>query len=62
MMRISKYNIPKLKNLKKRHILTMEKEMTGYVCTLSGHPLEEYEQTLKSSVSVKISDILAMVP
>lgn len=52
-----KIQYPKIKEFEKRHILTMEKEMTGLY--LSGHPLEEYEQTLKSRISIKISDILA---
>lgn len=52
-----KIQYPKIKEFEKRHILTMEKEMTGLY--LSGHPLEEYEQTLKTRISTKISDILA---
>lgn len=51
-----KIQYPKIKEFEKRHILTMEKEMTGLY--LSGHPLEEYEESLKSKTSVKISDIL----
>lgn len=47
---------PAIKEFEKRHMLTMEKEMTGLY--LSGHPLEEYEKTLKMQTSVKISDIL----
>lgn len=52
-----KIQYPKIKEFEKRHILTMEKEMTGLY--LSGHPLEEYEQTLNTRISTKISDILA---
>lgn len=52
-----KIQYPKIKEFEKRHILAMEKEMTGLY--LSGHPLEEYEQTLKSRISMKISDILS---
>lgn len=52
-----KIQYPKIKEFEKRHILAMEKEMTGLY--LSGHPLEEYEQTLKSRISIKISDILS---
>jgi DNA polymerase-3 subunit alpha len=51
-----KIQYPKIKEFEKRHILAMEKEMTGLY--LSGHPLEEYEKTLKSKTSINISDIL----
>ncbi|WP_050606490.1 DNA polymerase III subunit alpha [Clostridium niameyense] len=46
---------PDIKEFDKKHMLFMEKEMTGIYFT--GHPLEEYEQTLKMQTSVKISDI-----
>ncbi len=48
---------PQIKEFEKRHILAMEKEMTGLY--LSGHPLEEYEKTLAFQTSAKISDIIA---
>jgi DNA polymerase-3 subunit alpha len=51
-----KIQYPKIKEFEKRHILAIEKEMTGLY--LSGHPLEEYEKTLKLQTSIKISDIL----
>ncbi len=51
-----KIQYPEIKEFEKRHILAMEKEMTGLY--LSGHPLEEYEKTLSLQTSVKISDIV----
>ncbi|WP_411678958.1 DNA polymerase III subunit alpha [Clostridium thailandense] len=47
---------PLIKEFEKKYILIMEKEMTGLY--LSGHPLEEYEQTLKLQTSIKVSDII----
>lgn len=47
---------PDIKEFEKRYILSMEKEMTGLY--ISGHPLEEFEETLKASVNTKISDII----
>ncbi|MCH3965889.1 MAG: DNA polymerase III subunit alpha [Clostridium sp.] len=47
---------PNIKEFKKKDKLAMEKEMTGLY--LSGHPLDEYEKTLKLQTSVKVSDIL----
>lgn len=47
---------PEIKEFEKRHILAMEKEMTGLY--LSGHPLEEYEKTLDFKTSAKTSDII----
>ncbi|MCT8976409.1 DNA polymerase III subunit alpha [Clostridium sp. CX1] len=52
-----KIQYPPIQEFEKRHILAMEKEMTGLY--LSGHPLEEYEETLKKNTSVNISDIVA---
>ncbi|WML36154.1 DNA polymerase III subunit alpha [Clostridium sp. OS1-26] len=52
-----KIQYPAIKEFEKKYILAMEKEMTGLY--LSGHPLEEYEQTLKLQTSIKISDILS---
>jgi len=47
---------PNIKEFKKKHILAMEKEMTGIY--LSGHPLDEYEETLKIQTNTRISDIV----
>lgn len=55
-----KIQYPPIQEFEKRHILAMEKEMTGLY--LSGHPLEEYEETLKKSTSVNISDIVTSEP
>ncbi|ADZ19566.1 DNA polymerase III DnaE [Clostridium acetobutylicum EA 2018] len=48
---------PDIKEFDKKYLLAMEKEMTGLY--LSGHPLEDYEETLKNMTSIKISDIVA---
>ncbi|MBZ9609223.1 DNA polymerase III subunit alpha [Clostridium estertheticum] len=48
---------PNIKEFKKKHLLAMEKEMTGIY--LSGHPLDEYEETLKIQTNTRISDIVA---
>jgi len=47
---------PNIKEFKKKHLLAMEKEMTGIY--LSGHPLDEYEETLKIQTDTRISDIV----
>ncbi|MBX4258714.1 DNA polymerase III subunit alpha [Clostridium estertheticum] len=47
---------PSIKEFKKKHILAMEKEMTGIY--LSGHPLDEYEETLNIQTNTRISDIV----
>lgn len=47
---------PDIEEFDKKYILTMEKEMTGLY--LSGHPLDEYEETLNYKTSIKISDII----
>lgn len=47
---------PDIKEYDKKYILAMEKEMTGIY--LSGHPLEDYENTLESVTNTKISDII----
>ncbi|MBC2582913.1 DNA polymerase III subunit alpha [Clostridium sp. DJ247] len=51
-----KIQYPNIQEFDKRYMLVMEKEMTGLY--LSGHPLEEYEQTLKMQASVNITDII----
>ncbi|WP_368489656.1 DNA polymerase III subunit alpha [Clostridium sp. BJN0013] len=48
---------PSIKEFMKRDMLSMEKEMTGLY--LSGHPLDEYEKTLRLQTDTKISDIIA---
>ncbi|MCB2293432.1 DNA polymerase III subunit alpha [Clostridium algoriphilum] len=47
---------PNIKEFKKKHLLAMEKEITGIY--LSGHPLDEYEETLKIQTNTRISDIV----
>jgi DNA polymerase-3 subunit alpha len=47
---------PNIKEFKKKHLLAMEKEMTGIY--LSGHPLDDYEETLKIQTNTRISDIV----
>ena len=47
---------PNIKEFQKKYLLSMEKEMTGLY--LSGHPLDEYKDKLKSKTNTKISDIL----
>lgn len=46
---------PKLREFDHKDLLFMEKEMTGMY--MSGHPLDEYEETLRTAVSHKVSDI-----
>lgn len=52
---IPKIVFPNIKEFDKRHILLMEKEMTGLY--LSGHPLDEYKQSLKLQTSTTIETI-----
>ncbi|MDF2503654.1 DNA polymerase III subunit alpha [Clostridium sp.] len=47
---------PNIKEFEKKYILSMEKEMTGLY--ISGHPLDEYKETLDLSVNTNISDII----
>lgn len=47
---------PNIKEFEKKYLLAMEKEMTGMY--LSGHPLEDFEETLKYKTSARISDII----
>jgi len=47
---------PEINEFEKKYLLAMEKEMTGLY--LSGHPLDEYEQTLNLQTNTKISEIL----
>lgn len=50
---------PNIKEFEKKYILAMEKEMTGLY--LSGHPLDEYVETLKLQTDTNIADILGAV-
>jgi DNA polymerase-3 subunit alpha len=47
---------PKIKEFEKKYLLAMEKEMTGLY--ISGHPLEEYEDTLNQVTNTRISEIV----
>lgn len=47
---------PAIKEFEKKYLLAMEKEMTGLY--LSGHPLEEYEDTLNKMTNTRISEIV----
>lgn len=48
---------PPIDEFDKRYLLAMEKEITGLY--LSGHPLDEYVETLKIQCEINIADILA---
>ncbi len=48
---------PEIKEFDKKHLLFMEKEMTGLY--LSGHPLEEYKEVLKNKTSINIGEIIS---
>lgn len=50
-----KIEYPNIKEFEKKHLLIMEKEMTGIY--ISGHPLEEYTESLETFTNTKISDI-----
>lgn len=52
----SEVDFPDIKEFNKRAILAMEKEMTGIY--LSGHPLDDYEKSLKMQTSHNIADLL----
>ena len=49
---LPKINYPNIKEFNKKHILAMEKEMTGIY--LSGHPLDEYKKSLELQTSTTI--------
>ncbi len=53
---IFKIQYPNIEEFNKKYILAMEKEMTGIY--LSGHPLDDYEKTLKMLTSHKTSDLV----
>ncbi|MBP1890390.1 DNA polymerase-3 subunit alpha [Clostridium moniliforme] len=46
---------PDIKEFNKKYLLSMEKEMTGMY--LSGHPLDEYEKSLKMQTTTTINTI-----
>ena len=46
---------PDIKEFAKNNLLSMEKEMTGLY--ISGHPLDEYEKSLKMMTSTTIETI-----
>ncbi|MBL4931559.1 DNA polymerase III subunit alpha [Clostridium paridis] len=48
---------PPINEFKKNHILAMEKEMTGLY--LSGHPLDDYKESLNQQTTTTINKILA---
>ncbi|EKQ50404.1 MULTISPECIES: DNA polymerase III subunit alpha [unclassified Clostridium] len=48
-------NYPNIKEFNKRNLLAMEKEMTGLYIT--GHPLDDYAQSLKMQTTNEISKI-----
>lgn len=48
-------NYPNIKEFAKKNLLAMEKEMTGLY--ISGHPLDEYVESLKVQTSTKMSKI-----
>ena len=52
----TKVSFPEIKEFDKRYLLIMEKEMTGLY--LTGHPLDEYEDSLKLMTDTKISEIV----
>lgn len=47
---------PEIQEFNKKYLLGMEKEMTGIY--LSGHPLDDYEKTLKNATTHRISDLI----
>ena len=51
-----KVQYPNIKEFNKKQILAMEKEMTGLY--ISGHPLDDYEKSLKMQTTIKIADIV----
>ena len=50
-------NYPNIKEFDKRNLLAMEKEMTGLYIT--GHPLDDYAQSLKMQTTNEISKIFS---
>ena len=52
---LPKINYPDIKEFNKKHLLAMEKEMTGLY--LTGHPLDEYKKSLELQTSTTIEAI-----
>lgn len=52
---IPEVSYPNINEFNKRNLLSMEKEMTGLY--LSGHPLDEYEKSIKLQTSIDIQSI-----
>lgn len=52
---LPKVSYPNIKEFHKKHLLAMEKEMTGIY--LSGHPLDEYKKSLEMQTSTTIETI-----
>lgn len=52
---VPEINYPNIKEFAKKNLLAMEKEMTGLY--LSGHPLDEYADSLKVQTSTTIENI-----
>jgi DNA polymerase-3 subunit alpha len=48
---------PNIREFDKKYKLAMEKEMTGIY--ISGHPLDDFEETLNNMTNTKISDIVS---
>lgn len=55
-----KDQVPDIKEFEKKHLLAMEKEMTGLY--LSGHPLADYEKELKVRTTISTSQIYSGMP
>jgi len=52
---LPKVNFPNIKEFNKKNLLAMEKEMTGLY--LSGHPLDEYKNSLKLQTSTTVETV-----
>ncbi|WP_297636168.1 OB-fold nucleic acid binding domain-containing protein [uncultured Clostridium sp.] len=52
---VPEVSYPNINEFNKRNLLSMEKEMTGLY--LSGHPLDEYEKSIKMQTSIDIQSI-----
>lgn len=52
---VPEVSYPNIKEFNKKNLLSMEKEMTGMY--LSGHPLDEYEKSLKMQTTTSINNI-----
>lgn len=56
-IKVPELQYPDIKEFDKKHLLGMEKEMTGLY--ISGHPLDEYTQSLKLQTTTQIDKILS---